>query len=359
MELTTLCYIEKEDAYLMLHRVKKQKDVNKDKWIGIGGHFEEGESPEECLLREAAEETGLRLKKWSFRGIVTFCFREEEQVSKQMRSKAADSGMEEVQNVRQPVCEYMHLYTAAEYEGDLTECNEGELVWVKKEEVLSLNIWEGDRIFFDLLMRGEPFFSLKLEYVGDRLERAALNGKQLELLDILDENGNRTGQTRERSLVHADGTWHATSHVWIIKKRGDGGVDVLLQKRSSRKDSFPGCYDISSAGHLPAGSDFLSSAVRELEEELGLKVNPEDLEFLDYITLKKDLEFYGRPFLDRQISAVYLYRGEVDINKLQLQKSEVESVVFMDYDVVLQEILSKNPKYCIFSQEFMMLKYYF
>lgn len=99
-------------------------------------------------------------------------------------------------------------------------------------------------------------------------------------------------------------------------------------------------------------------AVRELEEELGLKVNPEDLEFLDYITLKKDLEFYGRTFLDRQISAVYLYRGEVAINKLQLQKSEVESVVFMDYDVVLQEILSKNPKYCIFSQEFMVLKYY-
>lgn len=164
MELTTLCYIETEDAYLMLHRTKKQKDVNKDKWIGIGGHFEQGESPEECLLREAYEETGLHLKKWRFRGIVTFCFEED---------ASCDVGS-------QPICEYMHLYTATEYEGELAECNEGELVWVPKKDVFSLNLWDGDRIFFDLLMREEPFFSLKLEYRGDCLVRAVLNGDELQ-----------------------------------------------------------------------------------------------------------------------------------------------------------------------------------
>lgn len=163
MELTTLCYIEKEDSYLMLHRIKKERDINKDKWIGIGGHFEQGESPEECLLREAYEETGLCLKKWRFRGIVTFCFEEDAQ---------KDVGS-------QPICEYMHLYTATEFEGTLTDCNEGELVWVPKEEVFSLNLWEGDKIFFELLMREEPFFSLKLEYRGDCLIRAVLNGKEI------------------------------------------------------------------------------------------------------------------------------------------------------------------------------------
>ena len=120
--LTTLCYIEKEDKYLMLHRVKKQKDVNKDKWIGIGGHFEEGESPEECLLREVKEEAGLSLISFSFRGLITFCA----------------SGW--------PI-EYMCLYTADGFEGELTECDEGALEWVEKDRLMSLNLWEGDKIF--------------------------------------------------------------------------------------------------------------------------------------------------------------------------------------------------------------------
>lgn len=171
MNQTTLCYIEKDGAYLMLHRVKKEHDVNKDKWIGVGGHFEEGESPEECLLREVREETGLTLKNWQYRGIITFCFREAEE----------DAAVGENHVPAQPLCEYMHLFTATEYEGTLTDCNEGELVFVKKEDVLSLNLWEGDRIFFDLLMKNEPFFSLKLSYVGNRLESAALNGVSMEL----------------------------------------------------------------------------------------------------------------------------------------------------------------------------------
>lgn len=339
MELTTLCYIETEDAYLMMHRTKKKNDVNQDKWIGIGGHFEGQESPEDCLLREAYEETGLRLTKWQFRGIVTFCFREEDAK----------------QTVSQPICEYMCLYTATAYEGKIRECNEGELVWVPKQDVLSLNLWEGDRIFFDLLIRKEPFFSLKLVYQGDRLEQAVLNGKKMELLDVLDESGQKTGQTRERSLVHAYGTWHATSHVWIIQKRPDGGMNVLLQKRSKDKDSFPGCWDISSAGHIPAGSDFRESAVRELQEELGLTVRPEELNLLDYIRLEKDQVFYGKPFIDRQISAVFVYEWDGEAEELKLQQSEIEAVRFMDYEECLRELETGNKEYCIFQQEFRML----
>lgn len=147
--LTTLCYIEKDDKYLMLHRVKKENDLNKDKWIGVGGKFEEGETPEECLLREVKEETGLTLTKYQFRGIITFL--------------SDEWG-----------CEYMHLFTATEYEGELPEqemknCKEGELVWVPKEEIEQLHLWEGDKIFLKLLQEREEFFSLKLRYECEKL----------------------------------------------------------------------------------------------------------------------------------------------------------------------------------------------
>ena len=154
MKLTTLCYIEKDNKYLMLHRVKKENDCNKDKWIGVGGKFEEGESPEECLLREVKEETGLTLTDYQFRGIVTF-------VSDEWEG------------------EYMHLFTASAYEGELLEnsmsdCNEGELVWVPKDEILELNLWEGDKIFLRLLQERETFFSLKLRYEGEQLVESVL-----------------------------------------------------------------------------------------------------------------------------------------------------------------------------------------
>lgn len=152
--MTTLCYIEKDDSYLMLHRVKKENDVNKDKWIGIGGHFEQGESPEECLLREAKEETGLTLTSWRFRGLVTF----------------TQQGYG---------TEYMCLYTADGFEGNIKECNEGVLEWVPKSRISSLNLWEGDRIFLDLINKDAPFFSLKLTYEGDHLTEAVLNGESL------------------------------------------------------------------------------------------------------------------------------------------------------------------------------------
>ena len=151
---TTLCYIEKEDSYLMMHRVKKEKDINKDKWIGVGGHFEEGESPEDCLLREVWEETGLKLTNYRLRGIVTF-------------------------STDVYPTEYMFLYTADGYEGEICECNEGNLEWVKKSEVYQLPIWEGDKVFFRLLEENVPAFSLKLRYEGNELVEAVLNGTKL------------------------------------------------------------------------------------------------------------------------------------------------------------------------------------
>ena len=152
--LTTLCYIEKDDAYLMLHRVSKKNDINKDKWIGIGGHFQLNESPEECLLREAKEETGLTLTSYRFRGIVTFI----------------TDGLEEA--------EYMHLYTADGFKGEMIACDEGTLEWVPKSKIPELNLWEGDLIFFKLLAEDAPFFSLKLVYQGNKLVEAVLNGKR-------------------------------------------------------------------------------------------------------------------------------------------------------------------------------------
>ncbi len=154
LPFTTLCYVEKDDCYLMMHRVKKKQDVNQDKWIGIGGHVEEGESPEECLLREAKEETGLTLTSWKFRGLITFL--------------SVGWGTE-----------YMCLYTADEFTGELSECSEGELLWVPKAQIETLNLWEGDKIFLRLLAKGAPFFSLKLVYQEDILVRAVLDGREM------------------------------------------------------------------------------------------------------------------------------------------------------------------------------------
>ena len=152
---TTLCYIERGDEYLMLHRVKKENDINRDKWIGLGGKFEEDESPEECLLREVYEESGLRLTSWRYRGIVTF-----------VNTKCSS--------------EYMHLFTADGFEGTVGPCDEGELEWINKSELMKLTLWEGDRIFLRLLDSNEPFFSLKLSYDGDELISVKLNGRHIQ-----------------------------------------------------------------------------------------------------------------------------------------------------------------------------------
>jgi len=152
-ELTTLCYLERDGRYLMLHRVKKEADINRDKYIGVGGHFAYGESPDECLLREVFEETGVTLTSYRARGIVTFVYGED-------------------------IVEYMHLYTADDWTGDIGECDEGDLVWVDIARVSELPIWEGDRVFFRLLAENAPFFSLKLSYSPEGvLEQVRINGK--------------------------------------------------------------------------------------------------------------------------------------------------------------------------------------
>lgn len=150
--LTTLCYIEKDGKYLMMHRVKKENDINKDKYIGIGGHFEKDETPEECLTREVMEETGLTLNSFRLRGVITF------------------------------ICdkwqtEYMFLYTSNDFSGKITDCNEGDLIWIDKKEVYNLPIWEGDKIFFKLLEERQDFFTLKLKYQGENLIETKIDGK--------------------------------------------------------------------------------------------------------------------------------------------------------------------------------------
>ena len=145
MKMTTLCYIEKEGKYLMLHRVKKHHDINAGKWIGVGGHVENGETPEECLLREVKEDTGLVLTAYRLRGLVTF-----------------------LSDVCEP--ELMCVFTADAFDGEMIECDEGELAWVEKSDVLALPTWEGDRVFLERLLSGdERFFSIKLRYEGDKL----------------------------------------------------------------------------------------------------------------------------------------------------------------------------------------------
>ncbi|MBQ9519493.1 MAG: 8-oxo-dGTP diphosphatase [Firmicutes bacterium] len=144
MRLTTLCYIEKDNKYLMLHRTKKEVDFNKDKWIGVGGKFEPNETPEECLLREVKEETGLTLLNYRLRGIITF-----------------------ISDIYET--EYMYLYTADKFSGDMIDCDEGELVWVDKDKILTLPLWEGDAKFLKLMDEYTGFFSMKLRYVGEKL----------------------------------------------------------------------------------------------------------------------------------------------------------------------------------------------
>ena len=148
---TTLCYIYGPEGVLMLHRTKKENDINKDKYIGVGGHIEQGESPDECVLREVQEETGLSMRSFRLRGIITFVIDEIDEVT--------------------------FLYTCDDYTGTLRECNEGELIWVEEEKIESLPIWEGDKIFFRLLKERQDVFSLKLHYIHDHLVEARVDGK--------------------------------------------------------------------------------------------------------------------------------------------------------------------------------------
>lgn len=327
--MSTLCYIEQKGRYLMLHRTVKKNDVNKDKWIGVGGHFEEDESPEECLLREVREETGYTLTSYRYRGLVTF---------------VSGNG----------VTEYMSLFTADAFAGEPIPCDEGQLEWVDIDDVWALNIWEGDKIFFRLLDEDYPFFSLKLVYDGkDKLKEAALDGKPMELFDILKEDGSKSGLVRERGVAHREGSLHGTAHIWIVREKADG-YDVLLQKRSEEKDSYPGCYDISVAGHIEAGQEPVSAAIREIEEELGAEAAEEDLRYIGIHRASFEGVFHGRKFCDREYSYVYVYENP-DLEGLSLQESEVEKVIWMDYEECMQKVRDNSFLHCIYEDEFRML----
>lgn len=337
-KLSTLCYIEKDGKYLMLHRTVKKNDVNKDKWIGVGGHFEEDESPEECLLREVKEETGYTLTSYRYRGLVTF---------------VSGNG----------VTEYMSLFTADGFEGEPIVCDEGELEWVDIEEVWKLNIWEGDKIFFRLLGETKEFFSLKLVYDGhDKLVSAALNGRPMELFDILNEDGTKSGIVRERGVAHREGSLHATVHTWVVRKNVQedkpSAYDVLLQKRSVCKDSNPGSYDISSAGHVGAGDEVLPAAVRELEEELGIQADEEELHYVGIHYGAFEAVFHGKLFRDREMSSVFVYTEPVEIYDMTLQESEVEEVIWMDYEECHRKIHEGTLDNCIYEDEFRMVGEY-
>ena len=146
---TTLCYIKKDNQYLMLHRTKKENDINEGKWIGVGGKFEENETPEGCMLREVQEETGLTLTDYRLRGVITFISNEW-------------------------ITEYMYLFDASGFEGELQECDEGDLQWIPQEELLQLNLWEGDKIFLKKLLKDDRFFTLKVRYEGEELVESVL-----------------------------------------------------------------------------------------------------------------------------------------------------------------------------------------
>ena len=161
MKQTTLCYIERDGKYLMLHRIKKANDASHDKWIGVGGKCEKDESPDECMLREAKEETGLDITQWQYRGIVTF-----------------------ISDIWP--CEYMHLFSATDWTGTQLPCDEGDLEWIDKQTLFKLNLWPGDRIFLRLMNDPQqPFFSLKLVYQGDDLVFAKLDGKELNVEEAI------------------------------------------------------------------------------------------------------------------------------------------------------------------------------
>ena len=171
-------------------------------------------------------------------------------------------------------------------------------------------------------------------------------GNCVEYLDICNEEGRPTGEIISRDEAHRDGILHRTAHVWVVRRK-ENGYDVLLQKRSQEKDSFPGLYDTSSAGHIPAGSEPLESALRELEEELGIRAAADDLTYAGTFRIRYEKEFHGRLFRDNEVTRVYVYQKPVDLEKLTLQKSEVEEVRWFDLDEVTREIQYSREQFCV------------
>lgn len=168
-----------------------------------------------------------------------------------------------------------------------------------------------------------------------------------EYFDVCDENGNPTGVIASRADAHREGLCHRTSHIWVIRNASFGFAEILMQKRSEEKDSFPGCYDTSSAGHVMAGDNPLDSALRELSEELGINASRDELKYIGYFRNKYESEFHGKVFRDNEISNVYVYDGTVDEKNLVLQKSEVSAVEWFDINYVYSEKRKHNKKFCV------------
>ncbi len=179
----------------------------------------------------------------------------------------------------------------------------------------------------------------------------------MEYFDICDSSGRPTGEMISREEAHEKGVPHRTAHVWIVRS-SQNGPEILLQKRSSNKDSFPGLYDTSSAGHIPAGSEPLPSALRELEEELGITATPEQLTFIGFFRIRFEKVFHDKLFCDNEFANVYVYQEPVDITKLTLQESEVEEVRWFLLEEVYQEIQTCHDRFCVTEEGLVLLRDY-
>ena len=179
----------------------------------------------------------------------------------------------------------------------------------------------------------------------------------MEYLDIVDESGKPTGETISREIAHRYGILHRTAHVWIVRPSGKG-YDILLQKRSMEKDSFPGLFDTSSAGHIPAGEEPVPSALREMQEELGIRAAAKQLQYAGNFRIQYEKEFHGHLFRDNEVTSVYVYAEPVDINSLTLQTSEVDEVRWFGLDEVWEEIQHSRERFCVPSQGLKVLRNY-
>lgn len=177
----------------------------------------------------------------------------------------------------------------------------------------------------------------------------------MEMLDVVDENGIPTGETVPREKAHAEGIRHRTSHVWLLRAR-DGEIQVLLQKRCKTKDSWPGCYDGSSAGHIPAGVDFIPSALRELEEELGVTTSPEELIFCGNRNIRADSTFHGQPFHERQYARIFALWRDQEEADFVLQQEEIDSVRWMGLEECIRAVKDNSIPNCMFPEELEMVK---
>lgn len=307
--LKFFCLLEQEDSYQILKEA-----------------LNEGESPEEGLLR-TFKEKGLTIPSWAYRGILTL-----------VREELPD--------------QYIFLF--GPQNSDWKKMEEGKRLahWLKADKTMGALAKEEEKICLRLLLEELPFFSLKAVYNREhRLSSVLLNGKPLELFDILRKDGEKSGIVRERGVAHLEGSLHPTSHIWIVRKNQKGGWDLLLQKRSLQKDSNPGCYDISSAGHVAAGDAYLPAAIRELREELGILAEEGDLLLAGMRQAYFEAVFYGKPFRDYEHSAVYIYHKSVDEKKLVLQESEVSGIKWMEFEECRREVAEGSLKNCIYLDE--------